>query len=61
MRTFRFSGEQSRCGVRQAEAPTGFGCLRRKYGMAQATFYPETLADHLSIALVLRQGGQIAG
>lgn len=61
MRTIRFSEEQSWCGVQQAEASTGFGCLRRKYGMAQATFYPQTLADHLSIALVLRQGGQIAG
>jgi hypothetical protein len=48
---------QSARGHSRRQASIGFGCLRRKYDMAQATFYPQTLADHLPIALVLRQSG----
>jgi len=52
MRTIRFSEEQIRYSVQQAEAAIGVGDLCRKYGMAQATFSRRALADHLSIALV---------
>ena len=39
MRTSRFTEEQIRVAVQQAEAGIGVPELCRKYGVAQATFY----------------------
>jgi hypothetical protein len=57
VRACAYYDRQSARGHSRRQASIGFGCLRRKYDMAQATFYPQTLADHLPIALVLRQSG----